>query len=338
VVAIVLTSLAALLAMNTLRERLSTQPADQADLAVAKYHFVMIAGQLDSSFWLEAYQGARDAAAEVQAVVELVGTEQYSADRSPELVEIAITARLDGIATFVADPRTTRTAIDGAVAAGIPVVTLEYDASGSARQCFVGVNSYDLGQSFGKLLAAQERDGLAVILVGDDPAASNLPEGQIVAGLRDYLAENPITNLQTLEIDRTSAFSAETALRQLLLDNQAKISTIISLNVDDTLRLVESLVDYDRSGSIRVLCYQENPDVLDYVESGLIEAVLASDPYQIGYDSILALAELKQYNRTNEYVPARLVTINRSNVEDYLATGLRNSDPVDSLATGEALQ
>ena len=316
---IILTSLLALLAMNSLRMRLNNPVGEEVAAHEAKYHFVLIAEQVDSPYWLEVYAGAQAAAAEVNAVVELAGSRNFSADQSTRQIRIATAARLDGIATCVVDTESTTTAINQAVSAGIPVVTMEYDASLSDRQCFVGVNSYDLGQSFGQLIAKANPSGQVVILVSDDPQSSSLSENQIVSGLREYLAQFPQISLNSLEISRNSAFSTEQKIRELLLANPSSVSTIISLNVEDTLRVVEVLVDYGKSNAVTVLGYQENSDVLEYVQSGLIQTVIASDPYQIGYDSIQALAEIKTNNRTSEYIPSNLVTINQSNVKDYIA-------------------
>lgn len=304
--------------MNNLRLRLSNSESPEIPATESKYHFVLIAEQIDSPYWLEVYAGARAAAAEVNAVVEFTGSQNFSADQSIEQIEIATAAHLDGIATCVVDTQLSETAINRAVFAGIPVVTMEYDASTSQRQCFVGVNSYDLGQSFGQLVGGQDKNGQVVILVSDEPQPTSLSENQIVAGLSDYLVKYPQISLTRLEISRTSAFSAERAIRELLLTNQTSVSTIISLNVEDTLRVVEGLVDYGKTNSVRVFGYQENSDVLEYIQSGLIQTVIASDPYQIGYDSIQALAEIKNNNRTSEYIPSDLVTIDQSNVETYI--------------------
>ncbi len=318
VVTIILTSLLALLAMNSLRLRLNKPVALESAAKEAKYHFVLIAEQIDSPYWLEVYAGAKAAAAEVDAVVELAGSKNFSADQSTKQIMIATAARLDGIATCVVDTQSSTIAINQAVAADIPVVTMEYDASLSQRQCFVGVNSYALGQSFGQLIAKANTSGEVVILVSDDPQSSSLSENQIVAGLREYLAQFPQINLNSLEISRNSAFSAERKIRELMLDNPSSVSTIISLNVEDTLRVVEVLVDYGKTNAVTVLGYQENADVLEYVQSGLIQTVIASDPYKIGYDSIQALAEIKTNNRTSEYIPSDLVTINQQNVDEYI--------------------
>ena len=315
---LVVTTLASLVIMSVFRMQLLTELPDLASQQDRRYHFVLIADQIDSPFWLEAYAGARQAASEADAVVEMVGSEHFSADRSLEFLDIAAAARVDGVATCVVDTAKAAMAINAVVAQNIPVVTMEYDATNSNRQCFVGLNSFDLGQSFGQQLTAQLSAGSVVILVSDDPGDSNISENQIIAGLRDYLQKWPQISLIPVEVNRDSAFSAENAIRSLLFEQTSPFQCMLSLNVEDTLRCVEALIDYGQTSEIGIICYQENSDVLEYVKSGVVQAVLASDPWQIGYDSIQALAEIKANNRTSDYVPSRLVTINQQNVDSYL--------------------
>jgi ribose transport system substrate-binding protein len=320
ILAIILTTLLALLVMTVMRQNLMVDLPDLASQQAFRYHFVMIAEQVDSPFWQDAYAGARQAASEVNAVVELAGSEHFSADQSLQYLDIAVAAKIDGVATCVVDTVKATNAINQAVAANIPVVTVEYDAANSNRLSFIGVNSYDLGQSLGQQLTSQVTSGEVVILVSDDPSSTNISENIILTGLRDYLKLWPAINLTPVKVSRDSAFSAENAIRSLLFEQPLSINCLISLNVEDTLRCVEALVDFGKTNKIGIISYQENSDVLEYVKSGVVQAVLASDPWQIGYDSIQALAEFKRNNRVNEYVPSKLVTITRQNVDQYLTT------------------
>ena len=63
-----------------------------------------------------------------------------------------------GILVSVADPRVLTEDIDAAVAAGIPVITVDADAVSSKRLFFVGTNNYEAGQIGGRT-AAKELNG-----------------------------------------------------------------------------------------------------------------------------------------------------------------------------------
>ncbi len=319
---LVLTSLLSLPAMIAVQQRLTRQQAPNEELKPARYHYALVAEQLDSAFWQEVGRGARAAAAETDAVVELVGSQAYSSDRSAELVQIATAARLDGIATCVVDANATRLAVDEAVTAGIPVVTLENDAASSKRQAFVGVNSFDLGRSFGQIIEDRKTSGKIAILTSDDSHPVSLAENLVVAGLKDVLDRYSSYSVQAIEVDHSSAFAVENEVRRLLLDNRSQLSTIISLNAEDTLHVVEALADFGWTSDIGILCYQNNADIQEYVRSGLIQAMLVSDPFEIGYESIMALDELNRSNRTSDYYQAKLAIVDSTNIDSFIEYGL----------------
>lgn len=302
--------------MSIIRLRLIRDFSDRDELEEKSWHYVMIAEDVDSSFWQEAYAGARAAAERSDAVVELVGSTQFAPDESLLSLDRAIAARCDGIATCVTDQTGVVDGINKAINRNIPVVTMEYDAPASKRQSFVGVNSFNLGQTFGQLLVERQSVGDAVLLVSDDSDSSNIGENLIMAGIQNVIEPHTDINLATATVSRASAFSAEEAIRDLLLE-QRPLDTILCLNVQDTLRCVEALVDFNRTDQVSIICYQDNADVLEYVRSGIVYSAISSDAWQMGYESIQALTELKTMNRTSEYIPSRLVIINQLNIDSY---------------------
>ncbi|NLW10438.1 MAG: sugar ABC transporter substrate-binding protein [Clostridiaceae bacterium] len=302
--------------MSTIRLRLIRDFSEIDELEEKSWHYVMIAEDVDSSFWQEAYAGARAAAERSDAVVELVGSAQFAPDESLLGLDRAIAARCDGIATCVTDQDGAVDGINKAIVRNIPVVTMEYDAPASKRQSFVGVNSFNLGQTFGQLLVEKQSSGDAVLLVGDDSERSNIAENLIMSGIQNVVEKHPDITLGTASVSRASAFSAEEAIRDLLLE-QRPLDTILCLNVQDTLRCVEALVDFNKTDQVSIICYQDNADVLEYVRSGIVYSAISSDAWQMGFESIQALTELKTMNRTSEYIPSRLVIINQSNIDNY---------------------
>lgn len=302
--------------MSTIRLRLIRDFSEIDELEEKSWHYVMIAEDVDSSFWQEAYAGARAAAERSDAVVELVGSAQFAPDESLLGLDRAIAARCDGIATCVTDQDGAVDGINKAIVRNIPVVTMEYDAPASKRQSFVGVNSFNLGQTFGQLLVEKQSSGDAVLLVGDDSERSNIAENLIMSGIQNVVEKHPDITLGTASVSRASAFSAEEAIRDLLLE-QRPLDTILCLNVQDTLRCVEALVDFNKTDQVSIICYQDNADVLEYVRSGIVYSAISSDAWQMGFESIQALTELKTMNRTSEYIPSRLVIINQSNIDSY---------------------
>src|SRR5690554_2582096 len=123
-VVLVVVTAVSLALMSVIRLRLIQDFSDNADLDERSWHYVMIAEDMDSSFWQEAYAGAMAAAERSDAVVELVGSAQFAPDQSLLSLDRAIAARCDGIATCVVDQQGAVGKINKAIDNNIPVVTM----------------------------------------------------------------------------------------------------------------------------------------------------------------------------------------------------------------------
>src|SRR5260370_22015783 len=77
-----------------------------------------------------------------------------------------------GILVSAADPELMREAIDSAVAAGIPVITIDSDSPKSKRLTFIGTNNYQAGQMSAQLLP-NELNGNGSVILHSIPAPQN---------------------------------------------------------------------------------------------------------------------------------------------------------------------
>ena len=96
--------------------------------------------------------------------------------------------KASGILISVADPGLLKDDIDQAVAAGIPVVTVDSDAPASKRLFFIGTDNYHAGQIGGQRLA-KEINGKGNVVVFTIPEQANLKER--LRGYRDALEAFP---------------------------------------------------------------------------------------------------------------------------------------------------
>ena len=113
-------------------------------------HYVMITGRDESDFWDRVYESALAEGKERGVYVERFGENLAVEYDRNELLELAIQASVDGIIVPGDEDDKTVALLDEAVKNGIPVVTVLRDSTGSLRQCFVGDNSYNLGQEYGR--------------------------------------------------------------------------------------------------------------------------------------------------------------------------------------------
>ena len=151
-------------------------------------HYLFVCGN-NSEMWQKIYDSASKACNEKDAVLEWAGQNAPISYSLTQCMEIGIASHVDGLIVCPDGTKEMVEAIGDASGAGIPVVTLLKDASGSDRISYVGVSSYQLGELYGKqaagLLTEDSRRVCLLTDLDDEEVAANLIYAQIVAALNE---------------------------------------------------------------------------------------------------------------------------------------------------------
>lgn len=320
VVVMALVTLASVFVYRALIHR--TIKLDSIGNTVYTYHFAMITESQSDPFWKNVWLAASSEGAQKDAYVEWVGsslTEQYPLATQ---MEMAIAAKVDGIMVQPNSSDEIKRLIASAIEQGIPVITVMSDSSGSGRQGFVGYNSYDLGQLYGQqvraAMAQSPNECHAVVLFGGD--VSENTQNIIYSSLMESL-EGTNVILDVLAIDNSNVFSAEEAIRELVVSSPsggvAAPDILICLNATNTVCAYQAVVDHNKVGEIQILGYYDSEEILTAVEKRIIQATVAVDANRVGASSVDALMEYLQFSRTSDFTPVALSVVTARNVEHY---------------------
>ncbi len=285
------------------------------------YHFIVIAQNTDDSYWQTVKEGCLDAARVSNAAVEFNGPRFTNMDEQVKYLKMAIASRVDGIVTHVLDEEIFTPLIDEATDAGIPVITIETDAKNSKRKAFVGTNTYNLGSESGKLVLESTgyEANIGIIINSFSGTSENVPQNLRVAGFKDALKNAPLTVIRTIQSSGTGLFSAEEVTRQILYD-YPEVDTIICTNAKDSISAAQIIVDLNKVGQVTIIGYGDAPEILRYIEKGVIYGTVTANPYEMGFESICSLIELKKNMMTSSYVDTGAKVITSSNLEIYKST------------------
>jgi len=282
-----------------------------------EYHFAVI-GQADDTFWQSVRDGCLAAAEEYHVAVEFNVPRFTNLEEQLKYLDIAIASKVDGIVTHVLDEEKFTPLIDKAVDAGIPVITVEAEAKSSKRNAYVGTNTFNLGRESGKLVlqAKGEKANIAIILSDYIDGTENVPQNLRIAGTKDALKDMPGMTIRTFSAS-TGFFSAEEVTRRILI-NYPEVDTIICTSAKDTISAAQVIVDLNKVGKITIIGYDDAPEILRYIEKGVIYGTVVANPYKIGYESIRSLVEIKKNRMTSTYVDTGAKVITCDNIQDYL--------------------
>lgn len=282
-----------------------------------KYHFALVTENYSDSFWKTAYEGAKEAGKDQGAYVELIGKRVNVSYELSDLLEIAIYEKVDGILVEPNGEERVTELINEAVAAGIPVITVLKDDTECYRQSFVGINSYYLGQAFGRqlksLVSAQERKAVVLMNEKENESGQNL----IFLSIKESVAEEQLA-IEAVTVNRGSTFSSEEAIRNIIIKEESIPDILVCLNAEDTRYAYQMVVDYNKVGDIDIIGYYDEQSILSAIQKKIIHSTVSIDAREMGKLAVEAALEYKENNRISDYISVNIDVIDVTNVSDFL--------------------
>jgi ribose transport system substrate-binding protein len=250
--------------------------------------YVLISANLQVPYWQAAGAGFSNAASQMKVRSDFQGPQNYDTKVERDALNAAVQKKASGILLAVTDPALLKDSIDKAVAAGIPVITLDSDAPASKRLFFIGTNNYQAGMAGGKRLAQELKDKGNVV-VFTMPEQANLQDR--LRGYRDALESHPeikITRVVDIQGDPRIAFDTTT---QIIGKEKDKVDAFVCLEAQSGKEVAGVLDSYHITGKV-VMAMDTDPETLDWIQKGGIAATIAQKPYTMAFVGLQMLDNL----------------------------------------------
>jgi ribose transport system substrate-binding protein len=254
----------------------------------ADEYYVFISANLQVPYWQAAGAGFSKAAEQFKVRSDFLGPQNYDPKDEVAALDQAVQKRATGILLAVTDPALLKDSIDKAVAAGIPVITLDSDAPASKRMFFIGTNNYQAGLTGGQRLA-QELKGKGNVVVFTMPGQPNLQDR--LRGYRDALERSPaikITRVVDIQGDPRIAFDTAT---QIVGKEKDKVDAFVCLEAQSGKEVAGVLNSYHVTGKV-VLAMDTDQETLEWIQKGQIAATIAQKPYTMAFVGLQMLDNL----------------------------------------------
>jgi ribose transport system substrate-binding protein len=250
--------------------------------------YVFVAANIHVPYWQAAEAGFARSAAQMKVRADFVGPATYDPKAERAALDAAVQQKASGILLAVTDPALLKDGIDQAIAAGIPVITLDSDAPGSKRLLFIGTNNYQAGLIGGQRLA-QELKGKGNVVVFTMPDQPNLQDR--LRGYRDALQRTPevkIARIVDIQGDPRIAFDTAT---QIVGKEKDSVNAFVCLEAQSGKEVASVLNNYHVSGKV-VIAMDADPETLDWIQKGWIAATISQKPYTMAFVGLAMLDNL----------------------------------------------
>ncbi len=290
-------------------------------------YFVFVAANLKVPYWQTAGAGFAKAADQMKVRMDFLGPNSYDPKAERDEFDKAVQQKATGILLAVTDPTILKDSIDKAVAAGIPVVTMDSDAPASKRLFFIGTNNYQVGTNGGQRLA-QELKGKGNVVVFTMPDQHNMQDR--LRGYRDALEHTgiKITRVVDIQGDPRIAFDTTT---QIIGKEKDQVDAFVCLEAQSGKEVAGVLNSYKITGKV-VMAMDTDPETLDWIKKGGIAATIAQKPYTMAFVGMQMLDNLYHHKPSSlendwskdsfapipSFVDTGSALIDKSNVDSFL--------------------
>ncbi|MGH9433450.1 MAG: substrate-binding domain-containing protein [Terriglobia bacterium] len=251
--------------------------------------YVFVAFDASLPYWQEALNGFKDAGRVLGVKVDEVGPTAYSPQDELAAFKQAAASNPSGILVSPSQAGLFNTAINDAVAKGIPVICADSDAPDSRRLMFIGTDNLRAGQESAKHLAALLH-GQGDIVIITVPGQTNLEDR--LKGAQQVLQGYPkIKVLQTLD-DKGDPGVANDEVSSLLDQKKEKIDGFLCLEASGGPGAAETLHRLSLKGKIVIVGMDKSPETLDWISRGVISGAIAQKPYTMAFYALRFLDDL----------------------------------------------
>jgi simple sugar transport system substrate-binding protein len=282
------------------------------DLTIA----VITHGEGDT-FWSVAKKGAEQAGKDMGVTVKY-SESANDPQKHAQLIDSAVTEKVDGIATSVPNTDALRDPLKKASDAGIPIITLNSGQSDSASLgaiTHVGQDEGVAGEAAGKRLA-ESASGKLLCVVHEQ---GNTGLEERCAGAKQGFGGE----VENVQVKGVSDIATSTTELQSKLQSDKDVTAVLTLNPDIAVAARDAV--QGASSDAKLATFDLSGDVVKAIKAGEIEFAVDQQQYLQGY---LPVVFLTLFNTNANTVGGGLPVLTGPGFVDK-----SNADTVEQLAT-----
>jgi simple sugar transport system substrate-binding protein len=290
------------------------------------YRFVVVThGQAADPFWSVVKNGVDQAGEDMRVTVEYQAPATFDMVAMSLLIDAVVATAPDGLVVSIPDPDALGPSVKAAVAAGIPVVSIN-SGSEVAEEfgvlAHIGQTEYEAGFGGGQRMAAAGATKALCI----NHEVGNMALDLRCQGFADALAEAGAT-VEVLAVDLAD-FTGSAHRVSAALTADETIDALLTLGPGGALPTLQALETEQLLGEVLLATFDLSPEVLEAVRDGNMLFAIDQQQYLQGYLPIVYLTLFLENLNTPGAIlvptgPGFVVQDTAAQVIEYSARGTR---------------
>lgn len=258
--------------------------------------YYMVTFDSGIEYWKGCFKGFQEAGNLYGIKTIYTGANKYDVNQEVTVLDQIIAKNPAGIAVSCINPDALKVPIQKAISQGIPVVTFDSDSPDSGRYSFLSTSNEVAGQQAAK--AISEALGGAGGEVGLITLPGQLNHMQRSDGFKEML-NTKYKNIKLVQTgngkgDQTVAAQATSAI----LQSHPDVKAIFCTDASSGTGVATAVKEAGKAGKVKIVSFDTDNGTLDFIKQGVISATIAQGTYNMGFQSMNFLFELK-HNLTN---------------------------------------
>jgi len=249
--------------------------------------FIVVShGQASDPFWSVVQRGADAAATDLGVTVEYQAPTTYNMVEMSQLIDAAVASQPDGLVVSIPDGEALSPAIEAAVAAGIPVISMNSGSDVAADlgvMVHVGQTEYEAGFGGGQRMA--EAGVTNAICLNQEVGNAGLEAR--CAGFTDAMSEAGGT-VEVLVVDLNNPTEAQQRIEAAITASD-DVNGILALGPTGSLPALMAIEAAGKTGDVQIATFDLSPEVLTAIQDGTMLFAIDQQQFMQGYLPIVLL-------------------------------------------------
>ena len=261
------------------------------------YKVWFVAKSTETAFWRSAFAGANAAKSEYNIELTICGPDsEEDYETQNRMIDEAVAAGADAILFSAISYMENAPAIDRAAKAGLRIVVIDSDVASENVNARIGTNNIAAGEMAAEAALASRDGELTVGIVNFDLGSRNGQERE--TGFRNkMLASGRVADMVTINVPATVE-SAKKETKELLAD-RPDINLLVGLNEPIAVGTAEAVYELGLKDEVALTGFDTNTRCIDLMREGSVKALVAQNPYAMGYLGIEACRNLLEGEKYN---------------------------------------
>lgn len=275
-----------------------TPDRPSASYKAPDYRFVLVTEEVNNDYWRLVEKGARAAAEKYNVSLQYTGPKQANFDEHRKMIEMAAASKVDGIIAQGLNEEVSPALINQVSEKGIPFLTIDTDAPESKRVAYVGTDNYYAGFLAGQgLLKDTEGEVRVGIITGRFDSANQKLR---VDGFKDAIKDSD--RVKVIAIDESQITRIQAAEKTYeMIKAFPDINAFYGTSALDAIGIVQVLESIGMTDRVYVIGFDTLPETIQLIEQGKLEASVEQKPYQMGYDAVELMVQVRKGEKVSPY-------------------------------------